>query len=279
MSARPIVLAAVSDLHCNSKIGLCPKQGVRVGGGARYQPGKAQLWLWDQWLAYWAEVKRILKDTNGELWIVANGDLVDGDHHQTTQIISKNLEHQAYIVKEAFAVPLALKPVRIGIVRGTAAHVGEEGSSEESLARGLAERGHPVIQNRDPEEWSHYVLRIRPHGHLIDCRHHGRTGGRPWTTHGAMGNLSRQIALEHLDAGEEIPDLCLRSHKHNHGDSGEHVRPRVIALPAYQLLTDHAYKVVAEAIADIGGIIAVIRPKEPIQITTLRWRPRLPEAL
>jgi hypothetical protein len=273
---KPIVLAAVSDTHCNSKLGLCPPEGVRVGGGAQYIPGPCQVWLWECWETYWQRVADTVKASGARLWVLFNGDLVDGDHHSTVQIISKNLEHQSYILKRAFGLPLGLKPERVGVVRGTAAHVGEEGSSEESMARTWAEARHAVHQSGN--EWSHYLIRWRAHGSLIDARHHGRAGGRPWTQHGAAGNLSRQVALEHLDAGEGIPDICLRSHKHTFADSGEAVRPRVIQLPAFQLLTDYATQVVPEAIADIGGVVALFAPGAAPVVQVHRWRPRLPEA-
>jgi hypothetical protein len=276
MGQRPIVLAAVSDTHCNSKLGLCPKDGVRVGGGARYIPGPSQSWVWDRWETFWKLAAARVKECHGDLWILCNGDLVDGDHHGTVQIISKNLEHQSYILKRSFAVPFALKPKRVGVVRGTAAHVGQEGSSEESTARGWAESGIPVYQQG--EEWSHPIIRWKAHGTLIDARHHGRTGGRPWTQHSAVGNLSRQIMLEHWDAGEDVPHLCVRSHKHSFADSGAWARPRVIQMPAFQLLTDYANQAVPEVIADIGGIVATFVPGEPMRVDVHRWRPRLPEA-
>lgn len=271
------VLAAASDEHANSKLGLCPPEGVRVGNGSRYLPGKIQQWSWDLWTQYWARVAELRRHHKARLAFVNVGDAVDGDHHGTVEIISKNMEHQNYISKRVFSVPLKMEPDWIGVIRGTAAHVGQEGMSEEAMSRGWRENGHPVHQDAESEECSHYIIRRRFNGVLCDFRHHGRTGGRPWTRQGAVGNLSAHISVNHTNAGEEVPHLAFRGHKHTFDDSGYRTRPRVIQLPAWQLLTNFGHQVVAEEIPDIGGVIVCISPAGAITVEAQVWRPALPK--
>lgn len=50
--SKPVLVAITSDHHAGSVIGLCPSEGVRLDEGGEYRPNKAQLWLWQNWLAY-----------------------------------------------------------------------------------------------------------------------------------------------------------------------------------------------------------------------------------
>jgi hypothetical protein len=160
-----------------------------------------------------------------------------------------------------FGVPKALKPDRVFIVRGTEAHVGPAGASEEAFAR--------IIQaERNPETktWSWWHLRLEIHGRLFDFQHHGRMGQRPWTRQNIVSLLAAQIFYEHASRGLRHPDVAFRSHFHTHQDSHNAHPVRVIQTPAWQLKTAHAHKVVAENLADVGGIIVVIEPSGSYEV-------------
>lgn len=271
MTGRPVVLAVVSDIHCGSTVAVVPPEGVKLDDGGAYKPSKANLWLWQCWTDYWARVAEIRKAHKAELYIVYNGDLYEGDHHGTSQIISKNPEAQLYVAQRVFGVPKALHPARQFVVRGTEAHVGSSGSSEEGLARWMG-------GERDPEShlWSWWRLRLLVHGLLIDCQHHGRAGQRPWTEANALALLANDIFLQHARKSVRHPDLAFRSHFHKHGDSYKAAPTRAIQTPAFQLKTAHAHKVVAESIADVGGIVAVIHPTGTYEIHDVLFTPELP---
>jgi hypothetical protein len=72
--------------------------------------------------------------------VLSNGDLVDGDHHGTPQIITRDPAVQFWVAKAAFAPVLTLNPDEAVIVRGTETHVGKGASAEESFARWLRSR-------------------------------------------------------------------------------------------------------------------------------------------
>ena len=59
------------------------------------------------------------------MFAIFNGDMVDGDHHNTSQIMSRNPEAQAAALRESLAVPLALNLDKLFVVRGTEAHTGK----------------------------------------------------------------------------------------------------------------------------------------------------------
>ena len=87
--ADNLTLAIVGDLHCGSTVGLAPPL-FRTDDGQTVQHSPFQAKLWAAWLDYWQRVS----ETSGPLVVVINGDLVDGDHHRTPQLISRSIEQQ-----------------------------------------------------------------------------------------------------------------------------------------------------------------------------------------
>src|SRR3990167_1222564 len=123
---RPTVLAVVSDLHCGSSTALCPPT-VTLDDGGVYAASKAQRWLWESWLVFWRRAASLCKQHNARLIFVHNGDLTEGEHHGTTQILSGNPTAQADVVNAAMKAPLALKPGAFFFLRGAAPPRGKVG--------------------------------------------------------------------------------------------------------------------------------------------------------
>ena len=252
-----VVLAITSDTHCRSTVGLLSPKGVPLDDGGHVTPSKGQLWLWDCWLSFWDMVDGLKARHDAPIWWVSNGDLVEGDHHNTYQIVSRNAIQEREIVRDALDIPLALDPERIFIIRGTESHVGQGGSSEESIARALSD-DWPVEPDPETGNYSWWKLMMEVEGLLLDFTHHGRTGYRPWTHANATMLLAAQIVMERVRGGERIPDLAIRSHFHRHSDSYDAHLCRVIQTPAYQLGTSYVVKKVPESLADVGGIAIVL---------------------
>lgn len=263
---RPYVLAVTSDHHTGSTVGVCPPEGVRLDDGGRYLPSTPQLWLWQCWERYWRTVRETVRRSRGRLVAVYNGDLVDGDHHQTHQIISRHPDAQRYVAERVFGVPRKLTPAKHYVIRGTAVHTGEGGSSEEELGQWLQavrDAGH---------NWSRYHLRLDLNGVIVDFQHHGRMGRLPWTKRNPVLGLAAQIWQEHAARGLPHPHLAFRSHFHQFADSHDAFPTRVIQTPAWQLKTGYAHRVAAESIADVGGVIVVIRGVRDYEVTPVLYQ-------
>ena len=271
-SKRPVVLAITSDHHTGSTLGLCPPEGVRLDDDGAYKPSKAQLWTWHCWEDYWRAVAQARKDAKADLWCVYNGDLAEGDHHGTSQIISRNPEPAAYVSDRVFSVPGDLSPTRSFVVRGTEAHVGPAGATEEAWARRMKAEKNP-----ETKTWSWWHLRFQVHGVRFDFQHHGRTGTRPWTKTSVVGALAAEIFYEHCRTNNAYPHLAIRSHRHQYADSYDAHPTRVIQTPAWQLKTAHAHKVAPESIADIGGIIVTVSPDGRCDVAAKLYRADLPK--
>lgn len=272
MAKRPVLLAITSDQHTNSTIGLCPSEGVRLDEGGEYKPSKAQLWQWDRWLEFWATVRRLRDTHKAKLVCVYNGDAVDGDHHNTSQIVTRNQESQAYIAVRVFSIPRDLKPDASYMVRGTVSHVGEGAASEEALAK------HLKCERTDAEAWSAWHWRLDVHGRLFDFQHHTSVGGLPWTAPGAIARLAFRHRIEHLERGLPPADFLFRSHLHRHHDSYEAHKTRAIVTPAWQLKTAYAHKVAPDSIADIGGVTCLVEPDGTVTVRKHLYQPDQPVA-
>lgn len=245
-------IVVVSDLHCGSTLGLCPPI-VTLDNGSEYHHSKSQAWMWERWVERFkpavAKAKR-----GGASYLILNGDLVDGNHHGTTQILSGNPCAQAQAALESIAVLTALKFDHIFVIRGTGAHSGPSGASEEGI-------GEVVGAERDPDTHtsSWWVLRLEIDGVRFDFRHHGRAGQRPWTEASIAAYLAHQIWMEHARRGLRHPDVAVRSHVHKFSDSHDAAPTRAIVTPSWQIKTEFAHKVATESIADIGGLIFTVK--------------------
>jgi hypothetical protein len=253
-----VVIAVTSDQHCGSTVALCPPR-IELDDGGAYEASKAQRWLWQNWLAFWKQVEKVRAREKAKLYQVFNGDMTDGNHHGTTQILSGNSSVQGMVVNECMKIPLGLDPDRMWFIRGTEAHVGKSAEGEEKIADGLRRNKNPIVGDRDSGTSSHWHARLEIDGVRLDFAHHGRMGQRPWTKINVVANLAAEIFYEHSARGEPYPHLAVRSHHHRFADTGSAHPTRVIQTPAWQLHTAFIHRIAPDSLADVGGVIIVIK--------------------
>jgi hypothetical protein len=261
-------------VHAGGTTALCPDV-VTLDDGGGYHASKAQRWLMQCWRDYWARDEARRRALNAELYCVFNGDLVEGAHHKTTQILSENPNAQAAVLNAAIAVPLALNPDRIVIIRGTEAHVGQSASAEERIADGLRRDKRPIVSEPETRAASWWHWRAELQGVRVDITHHGKLGLLPRTRGSGIVLYAWNILDEHAADGHQPPHLCLRGHNHKRGDSGSACPVRVVATGAWQLGTGHVHKVQADSLADIQGVIVTIDGGE-YDVKEIRFQPERP---
>lgn len=255
---RPVVLAISSDHHCGSTVALCPPT-IGLDDGGEYAASKAQRWLWQSWLAFNARVAAVREEHKAELYTVFNGDLVDGNHHGTTQILSGNPAVQAAVVNAVMRPVLDLNPDRMWFIRGTDAHVGQSGTAEERIASGLSKDKRPVVRDEARDTASHWHVKLDVQGVRFDFAHHGRVGTRPWTKPNVTANLAAEIFYDHAATGQPHPHLAVRSHMHQWVDTHDQHPTRVVQLAAWQLATSFIHRIAPGKLADVGGLICVVK--------------------
>jgi hypothetical protein len=258
---------------------VCPPE-IELDDGGRYKASKAQCWLWGNHLDFWQTVERIRDAERARLICGFNGDMTEGEHHGSTQVLSGNPTAQAMVVNEVMRAPLALGPDALLFIRGTEAHVGKSACAEERIADGLRRDKRPVISDDETGNASHWHKKLEIDGVRLDWAHHGRVGTRPWTKPNVVANLAAEIFYDHAKDGEPHPHIAIRSHMHQFVDTGTIHPVRVIQTPAWQLATAFIHRIAPGKLADIGGVILLIKDGVPQVIPALykpsrspAWRP------
>ena len=276
-------LAGYGDTHSGSTVAVYPHEGFTLDDGGRYEPSPLQHLLADWWDEAWVKARQMI---GTDPWhLIGNGDHVDGDHHNTPQIISRLPSAQIKgCVRLLRSGPLKGSPKAVHIIRGTESHVGKSGSAEEAIAAVLAAGdddfpGVPVIPDPDTGTKSTFWRRFEVEGNLIDCRHHGRMGQRAHTRASYASLYAHDIWEEHVLGGDKCPRICLRSHHHTYMDSGPHpAYPRVITLPCWQMPTAFTHRIAIEALPSIG-IVLIRIDGEQIDVHPILFKAERPTAV
>lgn len=234
----------VTDTHIGGTTALSlPK--FTTDEGQEITATKAQEWLYECWQDITEYAKQragiVGKKRQHRLVFIHLGDIVDGLHHNTPQALP-NLTDQEVMACELLRPIVALADGGYYQIRGTEAHAGLAAQSEARIAKELGAKCC---------EWE---LDLDIDGILYNLAHHGRAGGRDWTSSAA--NVAAEIVIDRAMSGCKIPQFVLRGHRHTLDDSGaRNPRTRAIMLPAWQLKTAFAHKVAAGRRSDIGGIL------------------------
>lgn len=151
---------------------------------------------------------------------------------------------------------------RLYYVKGTPAHVGSGGRSEERIARefdgtGVVPKIHPRESDRKDGRFSWDRLRMRINGRLFDIAHHGAgLGTKPWTKTNPLRSKLQEIYYRTIEKGLPTPDVWLRAHRHVKahdiyvGDNGHQIQGFI--TPAMQAKTEFGYKVAGDMLASLG---------------------------
>ena len=273
MAKKSVILAVVGDTHCGSTLGLCPAEGVMLPEGGRHLPSVGQLWMWNNWLDFWARVDVLKRKHRARVVGIHMGDSVDGDHHGNTQIISTDPEVQAYVRDHAL-LPMKRACGKTYMCVGTSAHVGPGQDSACGKWMGSVRKGD--------SEWAAQQWDIDLSGVVIQARHHWSMGGLPNTKHTSIVRLAFQLFYEAADLAARrgcvpvYPDLAFRGHQHRYSDSGNTQHIRAIGVPAWQMSTAFIHRVRQTDVADVGGIIVVCRDGE-YEVSPVLYTPDPPE--
>lgn len=219
-------------MHVNSTVALCPPS-INLDDGGTYHASPMQRWIWDNWL----EFCEASKSKQNPLAIL-NGDLVEGDRrNRTYQIISRNANDLIGMFADVIK-PLGDVPLKI--TKGTEAHVGKSGVLEELIARDL----------ESEIAWEYY---INVDNVLIEIAHHATMGGLPWSKPGSVARYAARTMFAYWDRAQKAPDLVIRGHCHQWGDSYDAHHTRAIMAPAWTAASAYVHRIAPGAMADIGG--------------------------
>lgn len=239
------VLAIIADTHIGSSTALAPLTFTVHNRNSLEtqvtQANRLQRWLYDCWLDYWDHVFRVAKKKR--LIVVHCGDIVDGLHHNSLQVMNE-VQDQAQAAVELLE-PIVKKVDAFFGVLGTSIHAGQEHVSEVGIYDQLGAQDYGQ------------TLTLEIDGKLHDFAHHGRVGLRAWTSSAA--GVAAEVMIDYAQAGLKLPSYVWRGHNHIIDDSGSKIAgTRCISLPSWQLKTTYGWRISSNAArSDIGGYVVV----------------------
>lgn len=235
MPKLPIrILVVLSDIHAGSSKALLPPGFVTLEGMEVAQ-NAYQRWLWE----CWQRANAFIDETVGNRpWaLVLNGDLIEGIHHGTKEIISPEVADHRRAAMEILR-PLAKRATKTFVVKGTECHVNNH-------EVGIGEELHAV---KDPTTKLHAFDRLTLDVAGVRCvfRHHIPASVRRNLSATQLSITLGEEQLEAANNGEPIPRVVGAAHRHKPGyyqdDNG-----LCFVSPPWQVLTRHGHKVVSAA--------------------------------
>lgn len=254
------VVVLINDIHAGSTWALLPP-GFETNEWQPIGQNAVQKWFWDCWERAHAGLAESFKP--GEYAVIFNGDLIEGNHHRTTEIISPDAANHVKAAIELLT-PVAQRAAMTFVVRGTECHVG---SAELAIAKAIGAEVNPEFNQ---PYWDRLDADIC--GKRLSVCHHMPATTRSYLEGSAMSIMLGNAVNEAVRAGDRPPDILALAHRHRHGEFCDGNR-LVIVPGAWQGLTRHGTKVVPHA-RPCPSIVALdFRESKPGELPRIhRWR-------
>lgn len=260
MKAKTKLCVVLSDLHVGSTVGLWPPGFVANEGFAIGQ-NPFQSLLWQHWVDCTTKwIPRVVGDDEFDL--VLNGDLVDGIHHRTLQVMSADVADQTAAVLEVLR-PLTDRAAALYLTKGTECHTRND---ELRIGKELGAR-------RDPSTGHHAWDRLElEFGKIvIAASHHTPTTSRPYLEASQHSIQLGAEIMERARNGKKIPRIILRAHRHLPGIWND---GRLISVTtgAWQGLTRYGRKVVPHAVPAPSCAVLDFRNAAPGELPSVHQK-------
>lgn len=233
---------------------------------------RQQVWLWECWEDAWQQIAELKKDLNAVTYVVVNGDAVEGDHHNTFQLHTRNPSLMVSMAVQSLSIARDIAD-EMFIVRGSCVHAGQSGYLEELVGREL-----DVNTNENRYTWG--TLDIDVDGKLFNFAHNARMGRLPHTFPNALNTLVVTTMYRALRNGTKMPHVMVRSHVHRYSSSGDNYHPyQAYTTPGWKMVDEYVNHLDPGSLPDIGILAFICQ-----ETITMRWigreeykpRPRAP---
>jgi len=257
-------IIAVSDMHVGSTSGLIGERVIVVEQG-EYKPNKYQKTLRKYWKHFWTEYVPEITANAEKRIVVFNGDVVDGVHHKSVNIISNSLQVQERAAIEIIDEIDTICQVKIDekyLVKGTEAHTGAYGECEERIGAATGCQVNEVGEHGSYQWW------LDVDGMIFQFAHHiGTTSSAAYETSAPMRELVASL-VEAAQWKQPLPDIVVRSHRHRFVEvplPSLEGRIRCVITPAWQLRTPFTERIDRMRMPHIGGVIFLVE-KGTVQV-------------
>lgn len=237
MGAATKCAVLIADTHIGSLYGLInTDKKIRLDNGGEYTPNPAQIQLWQWWRQYWDEwVPRVCR--GDEYCIIHAGDLIEGEHHRATDVISANPAMQSQMVMDVMAPEIAKAKGGYYQIRGTTSHVGESARAEEGLARALG-----AVPNERGQYARPFLWKMIGGCRLLVQHSIGVTSSAAYESSAVMRALVEAYTRS-ARSDDLTPDVLVRAHRHTAIEirwPTERGQATACTLPSWQLPTNYA---------------------------------------
>lgn len=257
------IVFLIADTHNGSTTGLMTRSQWQ--GKSYYDPNPVQRIIRKQLEEGVEEVAGLRK--GNRLVVCVVGDAIDGNHHQSVELVTPDPDEQARM--HTACMLDILKTLKFGkqdklyYVEGTEVHTGQK---EDAIARDLGAVPYilPTVQNEYKDGrfvFPRLVLNVN--GIRLDIAHHGGSvGKRAWTKDSAIRSVLKSIYFDCLNYCQPIPNYWIRANEHRHiHDTYSDQQGGItgIVLPALQLKTRYSHSVSGDStLSTIGTTYIVV---------------------
>lgn len=259
MIAKTKLVLFLTDLHVGSTSAILPPN-FRLTTGVKIEHSQSQEWIWRCWKDFTTNFipKVVGKDP---FTLVTGSDLVEGDHHGTKEIISRDISDH---ISAAYQIvkPIADKASDTYLIEGTECHTG---TTEHSMGKVLNAVPHP----NGAAAWQRLPLEVNKT--LCVFRHHIGTSSRIPLYATQLGVTLAEEQAQAARVGHRIPRVVVAGHRHTYGVY-EDANALCVTGPSWQLLTRFAHKVVTHARPTIGAFFLDWRGLPPGSLPVVRPR-------
>lgn len=234
----------LSDTHVGSTVGLWPDNFMSVSGHELPQ-SRFQIWLWDKWRAMQHWVGERVKKSD-DLTLVFNGDIIEGLHHRSIEVMSAAMDDQYVAASTIFRDLIdTLKPARSYMIRGTECHTN---GAEATVGK--------LIGSEKNKEGLHAFdyKKLSVDGTVCSFAHHMSCSTRKGLQASAHSAIIDDEVLRSIDAGFVPARVVCRAHRHEHGVWSTGSTMSCVTGP-WQGLTRHGWKVVPGAVPKPSAIL------------------------
>lgn len=229
---------------------------------------------WQSWLhGCWQDACQVVKgySKNDPVFVICNGDMIEGTHHHTTQLVTHDKNIQVAMAVELLD-ELLQHATGCAFTRGTTAHVGHMAEYEKVIAEHFENRG--LV--KDGTSFVHSVFKRTIFGMRINAAHHVSGGRTARLRQSALGMAVERHVVRCQKANVPCADYFIRAHTHFFTDTQDLYGTRGIVSPSWQMPTDFVNQIAADELADIGMVIIRHGDVIPLRYKILKEDRRYP---
>jgi hypothetical protein len=245
------IIVVCADLHGGHKHGLLNPDTVLEETDENgnlikeYHPQltRIQKYLWGEYKKGVANVKELTGED--PLYVIINGDVTAGNKYAQL-LVSDRIADQFIIAAYNCRPWYDLHPQAVRFLKGTGAHVFEQGTAEIVVSTMLASE-YPEVSTRVLD---HGLFTIA--GLEVDISHHGPPpGSRKWLTGNEARYYLRSAMLDEITAGKVPPRIYLRGHYHESVEetlivrgNGNRYKSTLVITPSFAFIDNHTLQTV-----------------------------------